>query len=491
MKHSNTAKLSTYVDTAKRTWYRLQGESCFSLRRPGKFLVFAVLAALISQGCVKPAPERPEIQQDAMKSMVLTNPWTAAGFAAGPIAGNWLASFNDPELAILVTEAVANNPDLRVGATRVEQAREYVNMAKAALRPAVGIFGKGSFKGGDEGNMGLSGFILGASWEIDLWGKLRYARNAAKENYASAKADYEYARQSIAAMTARNWFLATETWLQIQLGQEMVAFSEQYLDLALTRHKVGVGDEQDVVVAQANVSSYLDGLRQVQLAHQQTLRGLEQLLGRYPSAEVKARLELARLPGPVPAGVPLEVLERRPDIIAAERRVAAAFNRVGEAKAARLPSLKLTANLGAIASSVLDLKDDFENPIAGAGLGMLAPIYQGGALKTQVRIRSIEQKTAVAEYARIALRAITDVENALATATTLKEREVILLAMVDQNRRALELEETSFRVGKVDMRGVRQRQLTLYGAQVTLLRVQSEQLIQRVNLHLALGGSFS
>ena len=83
---------------------------CFSLRNPAKFLVFAVLAALISQGCVKPAPERPEIQQDAMKTMVLTNPWTAAGFEAGPIAGNWLASFNDPELAILVTEAVANNP---------------------------------------------------------------------------------------------------------------------------------------------------------------------------------------------------------------------------------------------------------------------------------------------------------------------------------------------------------------------------------------------
>jgi multidrug efflux system outer membrane protein len=491
MRHSKRAKFSTYFATAKRTLSRLQAKSCFSLQRPGKFLVFAVLAALISQGCVKPAPERPEIQQEAMKATVLTNPWTAAGFAAGPIAGNWLASFNDPELATLVTEAVANNPDLRVGATRVEQAGEYVNMAKAALRPAVSILGKGSFKGGDDGSMGLSGGILGAAWEIDLWGKLRYARNAAKENYASAQADYEYARQSIAAMTARNWFLATETWLQIQLGQEMVAFSEQYLDLALTRHRVGVGDEQDVVVAQANVSSYLDGLRQVQLAHQQTLRGLEQMLGRYPAAELKARLELDKMPGPVPAGVPLEVLERRPDIIAAERRVAAAFNRVGEAKAARLPSLKLTANFGAIASSILQLKDDFSNPIGGVGIGMLAPIYMGGALKTQVRIRTIEQKTAVAEYARMALRAITDVENALAAANTLKEREVILTAMVDQNRRALELEETSYRVGKVDMRGVRQRQLTLYGAQITLLRVQSEQLIQRVNLHLALGGSFS
>jgi outer membrane protein, multidrug efflux system len=232
-------------------------------------------------------------------------------------------------------------------------------------------------------------------------------------------------------------------------------------------------------------------VKQVELAHEQTFRGLELLLGRYPGAELRARQDLSKLTSPIPAGVPLEVLERRPDLIAAERRIAAAFNRVGEAKAARLPSLRLTANFGAISSSILQLKDDFENPISGVGGAVLVPIYQGGALSTQVRIRTAEQKQAVAEYARIALRAIIDVENALAAAQTLNEREELLSVMVTQNRRALELEQTAYRIGKADMRGVRQRQLALYGSQVALLRVQSEQLIQRVNLHLALGGSFS
>jgi outer membrane protein TolC len=115
--------------------------------------------------------------------------------------------------------------------------------------------------------------------------------------------------------------------------------------------------------------------------------------------------DLAKLPGPVPAGMPLQSLERRPDLIAAERRVAAAFNRVGEAKAAQLPRLNLNANIAAISSDILQLREDFDNPTGGLGANLLAPIYQGGALKTQVEIRTLEQKQALAEYARLALRA--------------------------------------------------------------------------------------
>src|SRR4029077_13213301 len=131
-------------------------------------------------------------------------------------------------------------------------------------------------------------------------------------------------------------------------------------------------------------------------------------------------------PGAVPAGLPLEMLERRPDMVAAERRVAAAFNRVGGAKAAQLPRIILSANVAVIHSDVLQLKSDFQNPTLGAGAKLLAPIYQGGALKTQVKIRTLEQKEAVAQYARLALRALGDVENALAAGNNLAEREQLL-----------------------------------------------------------------
>ena len=142
--------------------------------------------------------------------------------------------------------------------------------------------------------------------------------------------------------------------------------------------------EQDVASARANLGTFQDSAAQIHLAHEQTLRALELLLGRYPAAELKARQNLAQLPGPVPAGMPLQTLERRPDLIAAERRVAAAFNRVGEAKTARLPRIILNASVSALDSQVLQLRSDYSNPTAGAGGRLIAPIYQGGALNTQV-----------------------------------------------------------------------------------------------------------
>src|SRR6185436_9945221 len=200
--------------------------------------------------------------------------------------------------------------------------------------------------------------------------------------------------------------------------------------------------------------------------------------------------QLTPLPGVVPAGMPLEMLERRPDLVAAERRVAAAFNRVGEAKAAQLPRIILNVSGGAINSEVVQLKSDFENPTGGAGARLIAPIYQGGALKAQVLIRTAEQKQAVAEYGRMALRALGDVESALAASQSLAEREPILRQTLADNQRALELTQEAYRVGRGDLRAVQQQQLSVHTAHLALLRVQSEELTQRVNLHLALGGGW-
>jgi multidrug efflux system outer membrane protein len=260
--------------------------------------------------------------------------------------------------------------------------------------------------------------------------------------------------------------------------------------LAEKRQQVGSGSEQDVMLARANLGNFQDNVVQIRLAHSQALRALELLLGRYPAAELKARQELDTMPGPVPVGMPLEMLERRPDMVAAERRVAAAFDRVGEAKAARLPKISLNASVADISSEVLQLKSDYTNPSTGVGARLVAPIYQGGALDTQVEIRTLEQKEAVAQYARMALRAIGDVENALASEKTLAERAQLLKRVVDDNQRNLDLVQTSYRVGKTDLRAVQQQQLNLFAARLSLLSVQSQQLSQRVNLHLALGGSF-
>jgi len=454
------------------------------------FLTLLTCTFVITGCATKAPPTRAEIQKQSATISALTpaSAWKAGG-ANGNIPDNWLATFNDPQLDALVREAVTNNPDLRVSATRVEQASQYVELSKAALRPAVSLLGMGGYNLGD-GSSALQGAFIGASWEMDLWGRLRYGRNAAQETYASTQADFEFARQSLAATTAQSWFTASETWLQLQIADEMVKSAQRLVTLAEKRQQVGVGSEQDVMLARANLGNFQDNVAQFHLAHSQALRALELLLGRYPAAELKARQDLDPFPGPVPVGMPLEILERRPDMVAAERRVAAAFDRVGEARAARLPRLSLNASVADISSEVLQLKTDYQNPSSGVGARIVAPIYQGGALNAQVEIRTIEQKEAVAQYARMALRAIGDVENALAAETTLAERAQLLQRIVADNQRALDLVQESYRIGKTDLRSVQQQQLNLFAARLTQLRVQSDQLSQRVNLHLALGGSF-
>ena len=456
-----------------------------------KTIIAALLAAGLLAGCAtKSPPTRAEIHQQSgtLTNLVLTNSWKAAPVSANAIKDNWLTTFEDAQLDALVVEALTNNPDLRVAATKVEQAEQYVQLAKAALRPTVYLLGNGGLNMG--GGDALNAISLGASWEPDLWGRMRYGRNAAQATYASVQADFEFSRQSLAATIARSWFTVTETWQQQQIADAMFKAAQELVTLATQRQNIGAGTEQDVVLARASLGTYQDNARQVRLAHEQALRALELLLGRYPAAELVVRHDLTSLPGDIPAGLPIEMLERRPDMVAAERRVAAAFNRVGEAKAAILPRLILNANVAAIDSDILQLKSDFENPTGGAGGKVLAPIYQGGALKAQARIRTVEQKEAVAQYARLALRALGDVENALAAGQALVDREQVLRKVMADSERALALAQTSYRVGSGDLRAVQLQQLNVHAARLALLRVQSEQLAQRVNLHLALGGSF-
>jgi NodT family efflux transporter outer membrane factor (OMF) lipoprotein len=450
-------------------------------------ILAAVLAAALAGCALKAPPETAELRKQAMPGVQVPGAWTAAGAAAGAVADGWLAGFNDPQLDALVQEALANNPDLMVAAARVEQAAAYVKIAGASLYPAVQVLGTASGKGGDAGGINYIGLF--ANWELDLWGRVRAGREAATLQYTSAELDLAYARQSLAAMVAKSWFLASEARLQGALAAEMVRSAEQLLEMARVREKVGSGSELDTSLARASLESFRDAERQLRLAYEQSLRALELLAGRYPAAAESAPAALAALPGPVPAGLPSELLERRPDVVAAERRVAAAFYRKEEAKAAMLPRISLTAAVNSLSSDVVVLKER-DNPVWGIGGKLAAPIFQGYALEGQVEVRTAEQKQAVAEYGRIGSKAFGEVEGALSAESAARDRQAILARGVADNQRAVELTEVRYRVGAGDLRAVTQQQLALYATRSALLRVQSEVLVQRVNLHLALGGSF-
>ena len=448
----------------------------------------AIVAALMLSACaLAPPPAGDDLAKSAMPDVTPPAQWTSGG-ASGTVADNWLATLNEPRLDALVQEAIAHNPDLRVAAARVEAASASLRAAKAPLLPQVNLLARGGGKmSGD--SSGLEGVGLFASWEIDLWGNVRSAAKATEKQYASAQLDTEYARQSIAALVAKGWILAVEARLQRDLAVAMLNSSERLASLAADRLRVGAGDQYDVAVAQANLESLRDAARNLDLAYVNALRALETLIGRYPAASVAVAEALPAWPGDPPAGIPSELLERRPDVIAAEHRVGAAFYRTQEAKAMRLPRITLVGSYTSVSSELFFLKSH-DNPAGSVGASILQPLFLGGLLQAQVDVRTAEQEAAIAEYGKIGLRAFNEVEGSLAAGSATRERAEILSRGVAQNSRALDLANVRYRVGTFDLRGVQQQQIALDSARAALLRVQSERLVQLVNLHLALGGSF-
>lgn len=445
------------------------------------------LALFVSACSLKTAPDRDALAGENLPNMKLPAAWVERA-TAGAVQDDWIAALGDPQLPALVAEAIKYNADLRIAVTRVEQAAAGVKAAGAQLYPSVNLIGRtGGKVGGD--SSGIGGVLVPASWEIDLWGRVRYGQRAAEDKYASAEADVAAAAQSVAALVAKSWFLAIQARQQRDLAAEMVVSSRDFLRIAEDRLRIGPGSALEVAEASASLQTLLDTVRQLDLAMAQAARALELLLGRYPAAEIKAPSLFAALPATPAAGVPSELLERRPDIVAAQRRVDAAFNLVGQADAARLPRLSLTAGLTSITSETFVLQNR-DNPQVGVGATLFATLFDAGGLQAQADARRAEQKQAAAVWAQTGLKAFGEVEEALSTEATLRDREPLLLAAVKQNDDALALEKTRYRIGSNDMRSVLQQQMALYSSRSALLRVQADQHVNRVSLYVALGGGF-
>src|SRR5512137_1406710 len=197
-----------------------------------------LMLATLPACALKPPPKPADYRAEALPGVRLPDQWTARGASAGPVGSAWLATFADPRLDSLVAEALANNPDLRVAAARVQVAAEYVKLADSTLYPQVNLLARGGGKmGGD--SSGLEGVGLFAEWELDLWGRVRSERAATTAAYESVVADTEYARQSVAALVAKAYFLAVEATLQQRFAEQGVAATAQLVTLAGQRERVG------------------------------------------------------------------------------------------------------------------------------------------------------------------------------------------------------------------------------------------------------------
>jgi NodT family efflux transporter outer membrane factor (OMF) lipoprotein len=332
----------------------------------------------------------------------------------------WIKTFSDPELEKLVDEALKNNLNLRIAASQVDAAAAAAVIAGSRLKPTVDLGLGASESGTTSASTGDVGVGLSATWEIDVWGKLASGTAAAEASLAATQANYEFGRQSLAAQTTKGWFMAAQTRMLLDLGRETVDLYQQTLDLVNTKYEVGQVTMQDVHLAKADLATSKEAVRQADAADKQARRSLELLLGRYPGAELEGRTDLPPLPPPIPVGLPSDLLNRRPDLIAAQDTVAAAFYLTESAEAAKLPSFAITAGVGA-SSGVDDM-------LFNLGAGVVAPLFRGGALEAQVDSADAQQQATIAAYGQAVLKAFEEVEAGLTNGKLEGEREAFLLA---------------------------------------------------------------
>lgn len=426
--------------------------------------------------------------------------WSTSTVAAQPSA-EWWTEFGDSNLVRLVETALVENHDLKAMKARVEAAMEQSRIAGAARLPTLGA----QFDANRQQQVfvglpipGATGPLktrantyrlnLVANWELDIWGRVRAGNKAALADYLATTDDLRGARLSLAGQIVRGWFRLTEAERQLELARRTANNFESTRAKVQERYEQGLRSPLELRLAKSNASSAraLVALREAEV--NDARRQLQALAGQYPDGKANGGL-LPELAGEVPAGLPSELLERRPDLLAARWRLEAAGFRVAEAKASLLPQLSLTASGGRTSNELEDLLDqNFSMWSIAANLAQ--PIFQGGRLRANVRLNQALTKAEAAEYDSAVLNAFREVETALANEDILQRRE---LELADSSREATAAEalaQQRYEAGLETFITLLETQRRALDAESQLIAVRRTRLDNRVALHLALGGGF-
>lgn len=463
--------------------------------------------ALVSCTAIVPTSRMGEAQSDA------PGRWSATSQARAGIDTNWVKRIGGSRAESLVDEAFSLNPDMRVAAERVSRAVASAKTAGAALNPKVeavidGARSKQSFigfpvaggGGGGEGGGGAPlsisdnyGANISVNWEPDIWGFTRAGISAQIAQAQAEGQNYRAARASLAAQVLRAWLALAEANEKIVLAEKSQELLKTTYDIVLDRFESSLLDEGGTASQLRLVQSQLDAARadlaQRQGEREQTIRQLELLMGRYPSGGIKSAVNLPAVPPMPPAGLPSELLLRRPDILAAERQFASSGSLLKQAKLVFYPSIKLTALGGTNSESLRDIVDSNFGVWSLAG-SLTQPIWAGGAIRSEEkRIRS-EDRLALANLQSVVLRAFGEVEQSLISDRFLALRETAISSAVNSSKEASEAAYADYASGIGDA-------LTLINAQQSSIDLSSQlvslhrlRLDNRITLHLALGGDY-
>ena len=458
-------------------------------------LLSALMLGGLWIGCASPPPrEAPELTFAVPEEFAAAD---AEVVEEGEILREWWRSFADARLERLIEEMLARNPALEASAARVEAAVARARLAGAPRLPQVAadaqasqarlVFTEIPFV--DDVERGQWGVSLDVSWEADLWGELRSEHAAALTEVQAAQHVERAAMLSLTAQTAKAWFAAIEAQLQIELAEENLALLERTVESTVERFDAGLRPSLDYRLARTQFAQGKADLAARDARYQVALRQLELLVGRYPRGEVRLSSRLPQLEAPVVVGLPAELLVRRPDVRAAERQVAATDLQVEAARAALLPRLTFTGSTGLLAGNVTDLFDT-NAWVWNVFANLLAPLFQGGALRANVALQRALATEALAEYVQVTLEAFVEVETALALESRLARRQAALEETVEQAQASAELSEERYERGLTDILTLLSAQRELNVSRSALLDVRRERLDNRIDLFLALGGGY-
>jgi NodT family efflux transporter outer membrane factor (OMF) lipoprotein len=415
----------------------------------------------------------------------------------GSAPEQWWAEFDDPDLDAAVTEALARNHDLEAATARLDQALAIARIEGADLFPQAaanldGVRQKRIFVGFPfAGNTTSTQWSLSldVSWEIDLWGRLRARKSAALAEAEAARAEQSAARLSIAAQTAKAWFAVIAAREQLELAEQTARTYTTSAEQVRARYERGVRPSLDLRLA----LSELDDARALAAGARRQLdtatRQLETLLARYPAGELVGQGTLPRPGTTLSAGLPSELMLRRPDLVAAERTLAAGGARVRAARAALFPRLGIVGSRGRVGEHIDDLLDaDFS--VWSLAANLTQPLFEGGRLRGNLDLERARERELLAGYFAAVLDAYREVEQFLAAEHHLADRERELTSRSEQAGAAHDLAKQRYLAGLEDYVTVLDAQRTELSARSQLIGVRAERLETRVDLYLSLGGGF-
>ncbi len=419
----------------------------------------------------------------------------ARGGAEGAVDTNWLKSFDDPQLEALVGEAVAANFDFRAEAARLESARQQVVIARADRLPALDASLDGSRResedaAGNRTTIDAWDASLGGRWEADLWGRLSRRQQAAELALAAQEARLQAVERNVAGITAGQYFDAIEARELLAVAQRRLDNALASRDIVASGYRLGLNDALDLYLARNQVERERANLAQQQQQVLEKTADLQLSLARYPDGTLVIDRQLPVLPDPIPAGLPSDLLTRRPDIREAWLGLLAADAELAAAHKARFPSLSLVGSAGVASDEFASLVDDGASAWSIA-FGLTQPLFQAGrlaALEQQAlaRVRIAEQG-----YLDLVYRAFADVENAISRAASLDERYDALLDAERNAKAALDLALEQYQRGLVSYTIVLESQRQAFDAEATVVQLRNQRLQNRIALYLALGGDFA